>query len=851
MPLDQQVGSEIFLQGKYINVGLNASGTMGTKSAAPTGFVTDVANGYVRLGVMGDPDGFGTGAAGTRDALLWGTPVESFTIGYNRGATKTVVTNSERTGVTQITGGVTSDQSSGGVARAGWDGATADGVAIKQVISIADDAKYMRIDVTLTNTGSTSISDLRYMRTFDPDHGTTFETINTVIEQGKDGANGALIAAYASAGKMPLFYYTGDDRAVVSSYGFKNTDPFAAVTWDMAQAEGYSKKADESININFNLGTLEAGKATTVTFYLGITNDLAATVNEIKAASAPTPPVVEAPPPPPPNAAPTAVADSATVKAGTSVSGNVLTNDSDANGDALTASLKSGPAHGTVTLGANGAYTYTPTAGYSGADSFTYAASDGKASAEAKVTLTVTPPPNTAPVAVVDTASTVATRTVIGNVLANDGDADGDALTASLKTGPANGTVTLQANGSYAYTAAAGFCGTDCFTYTLSDGKTTSSAEVRVTVAPPPNTLPVANGETVSTQATTPLTGNVLANDSDADGDMLTASLASGPAHGTVTLNADGSFAYVAQAGYAGADSFTYTVSDGRDAASATVAITVEAAPPPPPPPPPPPVVEPAPPPPPVVEPTPEPSTPTPPTDGGGNPGWFDGTSSDNQVFAGTSGRDTFFFDSAQTTGRDRIDGFGHDDSIVTTVRLYDGNNDGIIALSDNALSLDMPTSADMVDIAGVSALRYLGVDAEGHFVYGDAAVRPKGATESRLGDNAMAGDSRDRKAQTFFFDTGSGRDLGHDTLSNFGRKDVFVTTHALDLNIDGRVSLTGGKVDLGTIDGVDLGDVRLTGLKGAAIGGLEFDGIVSHDGTDYFVYSLVGSTASTASVQF
>src|SRR5260221_14320510 len=70
----------------------------------------------------------------------------------------------------------------------------------------------------------------------------------------------------------------------------------------------------------------------------------------------------------------------------------VLANDSDNDGDSLTASLVTGPSHGVLSLSANGGLTFSPTAGFFGADSFTYSASDGIAASHATVNLTITNP---------------------------------------------------------------------------------------------------------------------------------------------------------------------------------------------------------------------------------------------------------------------------------------------------------------------------------------------------------------------------------------------------------------------------------------------------------------------------
>src|SRR5205823_1805970 len=128
----------------------------------------------------------------------------------------------------------------------------------------------------------------------------------------------------------------------------------------------------------------------------------------------------------------------------------VLGNDTDADGDPLTAVLVSGPAHGTLTLNGNGSFTYTPAANYNGPDSFTYKANDSQADSNAAtVSLTVTPV-NDAPVAGNDSYTTAEdTALTVGapGVLGNDTDADGDPLTAVLVSGPAHGTLTLNAKG--------------------------------------------------------------------------------------------------------------------------------------------------------------------------------------------------------------------------------------------------------------------------------------------------------------------------------------------------------------------------------------------------------------------
>ncbi|MEW5928318.1 MAG: Ig-like domain-containing protein [Gemmatimonadota bacterium] len=262
----------------------------------------------------------------------------------------------------------------------------------------------------------------------------------------------------------------------------------------------------------------------------------------------------------------------------------VLANDTDPQGDPLTASLVSGPAQGTLTLNANGSFTYTPAANFSGQATFTYKANDGRRDSNtATVTITVTPV-NDAPVAVNDAYSTpedTPLSVAAPGVLANDTDPDGDPLTAVLVTGPASGTLTLDANGSLSYTPNAGFSGTDQFTYKANDGTVDSNVATATITVDDVNDAPTAVNDAYSTDEDTQLNvaaPGVLANDTDPEGNPLTAVLVTGPAHGTLTLNADGSFTYTPAANYSGLDSLTYKANDGTsDSNTAKVTITVNA----------------------------------------------------------------------------------------------------------------------------------------------------------------------------------------------------------------------------------------------------------------------------------
>src|SRR5207245_3270988 len=122
-------------------------------------------------------------------------------------------------------------------------------------------------------------------------------------------------------------------------------------------------------------------------------------------------------------------------------------------------------------------------------------------------------------------------------------------------TNPANGTVLLNVNGTVTYTPNASFGGTDTFAYIASDG-TTNSAAATVTVQVKANAPPVANNDTATTNKATPAIISVLANDTDANGDVLSVVALTQAANGTVLLNADKTVTYTRKAGCGVPDTF-------------------------------------------------------------------------------------------------------------------------------------------------------------------------------------------------------------------------------------------------------------------------------------------------------
>jgi VCBS repeat-containing protein len=322
------------------------------------------------------------------------------------------------------------------------------------------------------------------------------------------------------------------------------------------------------------------------------------------------------------------------VESGSAVTGNVLTNDSDRDGDTLTVSAFNGSGgnvgnsiagtYGHLTINANGTYSYSAdnivaidaaATGSHLTDTFTYTGNDGHGgTATTTITITI----DRAPTMVADAPATQAVESgsaVTGNALTNDSDRDGDSLTVSAVNGSGGnvgnsiagtyGHLTVNSDGSYSYVAdnavaidaaATGSHLTDAFNYTASDGNGgTSTTTITFTLDRAP-TVSADTGLSQALEGGSAVTGNALANDSDRDGDSLTVSAVAGSGanvgnsiattYGHITVNADGSYSYVADntvaidAAATGShltDSVTYTANDGHGGTSTTgITITLD-----------------------------------------------------------------------------------------------------------------------------------------------------------------------------------------------------------------------------------------------------------------------------------
>ncbi|HKT14897.1 MAG TPA: hypothetical protein VJR87_05770 [Allosphingosinicella sp.] len=225
----------------------------------------------------------------------------------------------------------------------------------------------------------------------------------------------------------------------------------------------------------------------------------------------------------------------------------------------------------------------------------------------------------------------------------------------------------------------------------------------------------------------------------------------------------------------------------------------------------------------------------------------------------GTTDADAFLLDSAANTGDDTLVLQKHD-SLLTTRKIFDGNNDGIITFGGNG-TLDVDKTGpsagqDSLTLPGINpqvGLRYLG-SSDGYFVYADASVRLKGFKEGTVGNNALNGTASN---DSFFYDTALGLRLGDDTITNFSATDRLITTTKIfDSNGDNIVTFGGDGVlglpgsqgnEVGSPGGALGGTVQITDTGGNQVTELQHDGVTTVNGVDYYIYSLVGGASNTA----
>lgn len=262
---------------------------------------------------------------------------------------------------------------------------------------------------------------------------------------------------------------------------------------------------------------------------------------------------------------------------------DVLANDTDPDGDPLSIIDVSQPSNGQADV-SNGTVVYTPAGGFEGTDSFTYTIDDGFDGQDSATVSVTVQSPNQDPEAGDISVSTQRNQPVDVDVLAAASDPDGDTLVIESFSQPGNGTVN-QVGDQLRYEPDSEFQGEDSFTYTVSDGQggqATGTVTVEVEedeATGQRNRFPVARDDYVTTPADVPVTVDVLANDTDPDGDPLEVvsvqKVTLAPAE--YTINGDGTITFTIGANCRGRNAFRYTISDPSGAtATATVFVDRE-----------------------------------------------------------------------------------------------------------------------------------------------------------------------------------------------------------------------------------------------------------------------------------
>jgi hypothetical protein len=290
------------------------------------------------------------------------------------------------------------------------------------------------------------------------------------------------------------------------------------------------------------------------------------------AASAAVPMTVD-----PVNDAPVAVDDQESTPEDIPVLVPVTRNDTDVDGDDIAVEDTTQPANGLVACSGD-TCTYAPGRNFEGTDAFTYTASDGAGGIDSGTVQITISAENDAPTAVGDTYGTSedqAASVARPGVLVNDGDADRDGLQVKLVSGPAHGRLELRPDGSFTYGPDANFSGADSFTYQANDGLADSEPATVLLAVAAVNDIPVATDDTARSFEGAPVAIAVVVNDTDVDGDALTLTKVSEPAHGRVFCVGQ-TCTYVSRVPFSGTDDFAYTMTDGKGGrSSATVRVVV------------------------------------------------------------------------------------------------------------------------------------------------------------------------------------------------------------------------------------------------------------------------------------
>jgi len=271
------------------------------------------------------------------------------------------------------------------------------------------------------------------------------------------------------------------------------------------------------------------------------------------------------------NSLPLVQNDTITIFEDNNAIGNILQNDSDPDGP-VSASLTivANPIHGIATIDASGNYSYQPNTNYSGNDTIVFSVCDTDNNCINDTLFVTVVPINDDLIVVNDIFSTNENTALTGSIILNDTDPDGTSINANTTPVilPSNGTILINANGSFDYLPNNGFIGTDTIVVTLCDNGFPLPASclndtIFITVVDI-NQPPIVFNEIVVTNEDVAINGTVITIDNDPEGTTLTTDtvVVFGPFHGTFTVNQNGDFIYTPNLNYNGSDTVVVQICD-------------------------------------------------------------------------------------------------------------------------------------------------------------------------------------------------------------------------------------------------------------------------------------------------
>jgi hypothetical protein len=276
-----KIDDDIFLEGKYLSVGVSGAGSFGTASNAPFGF--HPVRGRKNIGLSIDQDGFGTGNEPTTgDFFLPNLGEEGFTVGFKLGSSSGTAhnyTNAERSGDVEFTKVRVRNLSDNDSLRAEYVGKTPDGrLQLTQIVSFKPDSRFFHLTTTLKNIGQEKLYATRYMRSLDPeqdvDTHSSVRTVNTLISNRPEDSR-SVVESTGSKSKVPVCFVSYDERSKASwGQTLENRDVYKDFVYDSPRQVGESVDRDYAIIIAVHVGDLDVGEETTFSFFNSLDADL-------------------------------------------------------------------------------------------------------------------------------------------------------------------------------------------------------------------------------------------------------------------------------------------------------------------------------------------------------------------------------------------------------------------------------------------------------------------------------------------------------------------------------------------------------------------------------------------------